>query len=409
MSKTWLIARYHFQGETRKRTFLLVVLSLPLFLIVTIGLGYLFSRLEEESTTLGYVDQAGLLVQMPVQAAGDSVRMVAFEVQEAAQVALEAGHIDAYYLLAPDYAETHHVELVYYEPPSRPAVHRFENAVRLNLVAGLSPAVIDRLLSGPSVTVRATELHLELPAAGPGAGQFVPLIAAAIFTFLVLTTSGYMMEVLVAEKENRTMEIMVTSVSPAQMMAGKTIGALGIGLIQLLVWLAFLAGAVWLGRSVLRIDWLQNLDVNVRGTTMAVALALPSYLCFAALGALIGSTLIDTQEAHQTGGLFFLPLFLPIYLIVPITQNLNGPLALGLSFFPVTSVMTFALRSLFIEVPVWQFATAGAIALACGAVLVWLAAKALRLSMLRYGQRLKWRDLFSRRRQPSGAATLTQV
>ena len=99
--------------------------------------------------------------------------------------------------------------------------------------------------------------------------------------------------------------------------------------------------------------------------------------------------------------LFFLPLFLPLYLMIPIMQNVNGPLSLGLSFFPLTSVMTMAIRNMFMEIPVWQVALSATIALAGGVVAVWLAGKAFRMSMLRYGQRLKWRDLFARRRSAS--------
>ena len=397
MSKMWLIAQHQFRQEVSKRSFLLVLFSLPLFLTFTIGMSYLVSRLEEESTTLGYVDQAGLLVETLAEPEEYKVRLVPFEAPEAARAALEAGEIDAYYVLAADYADTHQAELVYFEPPDRHARHYFRNVVRLNLMAGQPPAVVERTLSGANVTVRVTEWNREL-----SAGQFVvPLIAAAIFAFLVLTTSGYMMEVVVTEKENRTIEIVVSSVSPSQMMTGKIIGALGIALMQLAVWLVFLAGAAWLGGSVLEVDWLQNVNLNWRDILMIVVVALPSYLCIAALMTAVGTTLVESQEAQQAGALFFLPLFLPLYLLIPITQNLNGPLSLGLSFFPVTSVMTIGIRSMFMAIPVWQIVASATIALASGAVMVWLAGKAFRMSMLRYGQRLQWRDLFARRRSAS--------
>ncbi len=408
MSKVWLIAQHQFRQEVSKRSFLLVLFSLPLFLTFTIGLGYLTSRLEEGITTLGYVDQAGLLVETMAEPEEPQVRLVAFDTSEAAQAALEAGEVDAYYVLAvradADRAAAYQAELVYFEPPAHHAGSFLRNMVRLNLMADQLPAVVERVLSGANVTVRAIESNREFPGGGPGAGQFVPLIISAIFAFLVLTTSGYMMQVVVAEKESRTMEIVVSSVSPARMMAGKIIGALGIALMQLVVWLAFLVGAVWLGGSVLEMSWLQNVNLSWRDILMMVILALPSYLCIAALMTLVGSTLVESQEAQQAGALFFLPLLLPLYLLIPITQNLNGSLSLGLSFFPVTSVMTMAIRSLFIEVPVWQIAVSASIALVSGAVMVWLAGRAFRMSMLRYGQRLKWRDLFPRRRSASEAA-----
>jgi ABC-2 type transport system permease protein len=190
------------------------------------------------------------------------------------------------------------------------------------------------------------------------------------------------------------MEILISSVSATRMMVGKTIGTLGIGAMQLVVWLVFLTGAAWLGGSVLGVNWLQNISPNWRDVLMIVIVALPSYLCIAALMTAVGSTLVEVQEAQQVGPLFFMLLLLPLYLILPITHNLNGPLSLGLSFFPLTSVVTIGMRSIFMEIPVWQIAVSATIALASGAVMVWLAGKAFRVSMLRYGQRLRWRELF---------------
>jgi ABC-2 type transport system permease protein len=397
MSKMWLIAQRQFRQEVGKRSFLLVLFSMPLFLALTIGLGYLTSRLEEKSAALGYVDQAGLLVEL-AESKESQVHLVPFETPAGARAALEAGEIDAYYVLPADYADTHQAELVYFEPPDYSAMRHFQNVVRLNLMADQPPAVVERVLAGANVAVHATESNREFPAGGPGADQLVPLIAAAIFAFLVLTTSGYMMEVVVEEKENRTIEIVVSSVSTGQMIAGKIVGALGIALIQLAVWLAFLIGAVWLGSNVLEIDWLQNISPNWRDILMIVVVALPSYLCIAGLMTAVGSTLVESQEAQQIGPFFFILLLLPMYLLVPILQNPNSPLSLGLSFFPVTAVMTMAIRSMFTEIPAWQTAVSAVIALACGAVVVWLAGKAFRMSMLRYGQRLRWSELFARRR-----------
>jgi ABC-type Na+ efflux pump permease subunit len=110
----------------------------------------------------------------------------------------------------------------------------------------------------------------------------------------------------------------------------------------------------------------------------------------------VGTTLVESQEAQQAGPLLFLPLLLPVYLLIPIARNLNGPLSLGLSFFPLTGVMTMAVRSVFMEVPGWQFISAAVIALVSGLGMVWLAGQAFRISMLSYGRRLKLRDLFAR-------------
>lgn len=394
MSKTWLIARHHFRQETGKRTFLLVLFSLPLFLALTIGMGFLFSRLEQEQAVLGYVDPAGLLAQVPPGEDSGEVELVRYDTREAARAALDAGQIDAVYLLPADLAGQ--TELVYYEAPSGAAVRHFEDAVRLNLLAGQPPDLAARLMSRPAVTIRATDFNREYAGGGPGVGDFVPLMAAAVFSFLVMTTSGYMVGVVAEEKENRTMEVVITSVSPGQMMAGKLLGTLGIAVIQLSVWMAFLALGFLIGRGVLQVDWLQDLAVSWRSVLSILIAAVPFFFCIAAMMTLVGTMLTDSQEANMAAGLFFIPLFLPFYLIMPLAANPNGALAVALSLFPVTSVMTMAVRSLFTEVPIGQVAAAVGIALVSGVVLSWLTGKALRMGMLRYGRRLRLSEVLGR-------------
>jgi ABC-2 type transport system permease protein len=277
-------------------------------------------------------------------------------------------------------------------------------------MAGLSPALIERVLSGAEVTVRATSTGREFPGGDPTVAHFLPLIAAAIFSFLVITTFGYLGEAVVTEKENRTMEVVVTSVSAGRLMVGKIVGGLGIAVLQLVVWIVCLVLIVAAGGSVLDVEWLQNIDPNWRDVGMVVVVALPAYLFLAALTTALGATLVEAQELQQMGGLAFLVLFLPLYLLVPLSQEPNGTLALVFSFVPLTSVMTIATRSLLMEVPVWQVAVAAGIALASGVAMTWLAGKAFRANMLRYGQRVRLRELLGRRaaRVPDGEGRIVQ-
>lgn len=398
MSKVWLVAERQFREAVLKRTFLIVLLSLPGFLALTIGMGALSSRLNRGSTTLGYVDQAGLIVRTPAAPADHELRLTQFGTPEAARSALEAGQIDAYYVLPADYRASHHAELIYFERPDYEALHYFADMLRLNLLAGRSPAVVERAMAGAVVRVRATALNREFPAGGPGASDMAPLVAATLFAFLVLTVSGTLMEAVVEEKENRTMEIVVSSVSPNKMMAGKVIGILGIAVTLLAGWALFLTAAVWLGGTVLDVGWMQNLHPRWRDLGLLGIAAIPSFLFIAAFMALLSALIVDSQEAQQIGPLMFLVLFLPIYVVVPIAQHPNGALAIGASLLPATAVSTIAIRSLFMEVPAAQFIASAAISLVSGVVVVWLAGRTFRLSMLRYGQRLRLGELFSQLR-----------
>lgn len=391
--KVWLIAEYHFLQEARKRSFLVLLFALPLFLAFSAAMGYVFSLVHNERTTLGYVDPGGLLADPGAGPEEPDVTLLRFQTEADAHGALEAGEIDAYYLLSREPAVDRRASLVYFEAPPWAAARYFENLVRRNHMAGQPALLVERLISGASVTVRATTSNREFPGGDPTVAHFLPLIAAAIFSFLVLTTFGYLGEAVVAEKENRTMEVVITSVSAGRLMAGKILGGVGIALLQLLVWLACLALFVFVGGALLGIEWLQNIDPNWRDVALVVVVALPVYLLLAALTTVLGATLVEAQEVQQLGGLALIVLFLPVYLLVPLIQDPNSPLALAFSFFPLTSVVTIALRSLLVEVPAWQAGVAAAIALTSALLMVWLAGKAFRLSMLRYGQRVRWGEL----------------
>ena len=234
MTKVWLIAQHHFMKEARSRTFLLLLFALPLFLGFVTVFGYVFSVLQSDHTTLGYVDPAGWLANPEAGPPEPEVTLVRLDVEADARRALEAGEVDAYYLL-PASHDARLAQLVYYEPPGYTAARYFQDLVRRNAMAGLSPVLVERVLDGADVTVRATATNREFPGGDPTSAHLLPLIAAAIFSFLVITTFGYLGEAVVTEKENRTMEVIVTCVSVERLMAGKIVGGLGIALLLSLI------------------------------------------------------------------------------------------------------------------------------------------------------------------------------
>jgi ABC-2 type transport system permease protein len=378
---------------------------MPLFLTFIIGFGYLVSLTERDEMTLGYVDPAGIVIDPSPSIEAEDVTLVAYESPELAKLALENDEIDAYYRIDPNYGESRAAELVYKEEPPYKAMRHFEEVVRVNLVTDQAPEVAHRMLEGAVITVTATEYGREFPGGGPTAGLFVPLLAAAIFAFLIMTTSGYMTSVLAEEKASKTIEIVITSISEGRMMAGKVLGALGIAFLQLIVWMSFLLIGFWIAANLLDFSWLQDLAISWRDVLAVVAVALPAYLFMAALMSLIGSMLSDPNEAEQIGPVSMLLIFLPVYLIPVIFNNPNGAVALILSFFPPTSLVTIAMRSLVMVVPMWQIGLSVLISLIAGLFIIWLAGRAFRMSMLRYGKRLKVGDLF--RRKSSGQTAVS--
>jgi ABC-2 type transport system permease protein len=114
------------------------------------------------------------------------------------------------------------------------------------------------------------------------------------------------------------------------------------------------------------------------------------------LMALVGVAAVEVSEAQQVAGMFTLPVILPYWFIWNIMTSPNGPLALGLSFFPFTAPITLPMRAAFTIVPFWQVALSIVILLGCAVGAMWLASRAFRRGMLRYGKRLSLREIFAR-------------
>ena len=393
MSRIWLIGWHHFRQEVSKRSFLLVLLSLPLFLTLTIGLGALSVRLSDEEMVVGYVDPAHFLQDTTLAVTDEPVELLRFDDAAAAQTALTAGTILAYYALSPDFPANPQVELVYLTPPPWQAQNAFATLVQQNRLADQPADIRQRVLAGPTVAVHATASGRVFPTAGPTVAMFLPLLAAASLGFLIMTSSGYMMEVIITEKENRTMEILVASLSAGKILFGKTMGALGLAALQALIWFLCFVGAAGLG-SLLEIGWLQNLHPDWGDIGLILLIGGPVYIFMAAVMTAIGSTLVDSQDAQQAGPFYLLILYIPFFFLGAIAESPHGPVALALSFFPPTALTAFALRLLFDAIPTWQVIVFLLVSLAGGGGMIWLAGKAFRLSLLRYGQRLRWRELF---------------
>jgi ABC-2 type transport system permease protein len=179
-------------------------------------------------------------------------------------------------------------------------------------------------------------------------------------------------------------------------MGGKIAGVVAISLTQLATWIAFAALALFVGGQILRIEVIQNLSLDLRILLPIAVLCVPAYVMIAALLTAVGATVTESQEAQQVTGLFMLPLWIPFWFAPAIIENPDSSLALALSLFPPTSLTTFILRQMFSQIPLWQLAASTTILTACALGAIWLAGRAFRLGMLRYGQRLNWRELFPR-------------
>jgi ABC-2 type transport system permease protein len=397
MIKFWRVALQEYRRHVFTKRFLFGLLSVPLIMVLMVGLIFLIIAMDNNTTPIGYVDHSGLLANplpAPVPEPPDKpVPMIAYSSEVEAAAALKAGTIQAYYVLPADYLTTGALRRVHYVDVKAPARQQFAAFLAANLLAGTDPAIAQRLMNGPDVTVQSADGRRSI-GSDNWFSFLLPMVAGIGFVIAMFSTGGYLMQAVVEEKENRTMEVIVTSVSPNQFMSGKIVADIAIGLTQILVWVLFIVVPILLARN--SFSFLQGLQISPQTVIVLVFTMLPSFVLVAALMAAIGASVTEAREGQQLVSMISFPIWIPYMLTGILMQSPNSPVAVVLSLLPLTAPISMLMRDGLTILPAWQIAACALIQISGAAVAIWLAGRAFRLGMLRYGKRLAWRELFAR-------------
>jgi ABC-2 type transport system permease protein len=401
MNKLWRVAAYEYRRNVFKKSFILMLLSIPCFIAVGIGFGLFLESLQDNSQPVGYVDHAGVLDKARLSPEIKSrwaaeysaqVTFIPFPTEVEARLALQANQIQACFILPANYMATRRVEVVYVQEPGENAWRQFWDMLQLHLLAEQPPEVAYRSASGTKFVVRSVDGMRQAPISGPTFGLLMPLFIAMAFVFMLMMSSGYTLSAVADEKENRTIEVLATSLSPLQLIGGKIVGIVAISLTLLFSWTMVVVCGVLIGRQA-GVGWFNDLSLDWRTVLAVVTIAIPAYVLAVALMTAIGVMVPTTQEGQSVSGIFFILHFLPLYVSWAFLSNPHSALAILLSVLPFTSLMTVGMRNLFTIVPAWQVALSVVVQVLCAGGAIWLASRALRLGMLRYGQRLTFRRL----------------
>lgn len=254
----------------------------------------------------------------------------------------------------------------------------------------------------------------------------------AIYFFIFMFASQVLRGVL-EEKTNRIVEVLISSVKPMELMMGKIIGIAMVGLTQFLIWVG-LTFVIIFGVQIAAPDIFQSETImqqmaSPEATMVAQtqmthidAAAMPTvsvftlidhyfnvsftvlllsflfyfifgYLIYAALFAAVGSAVDNETDSQQFTLPVTIPLLLTIMLLMPITENPNGPLAFWMSMIPLTSPVAMLIR-LPSGVPLVQLISSMVICVTFFVFCVWFASKVYRVGILMYGKKVTYRELF---------------
>lgn len=403
MHKMWLVAQHEYLTNLKRRSFLFAAFGLPVFIgvvmIIVFGLVGNSEGTLEDAGQVGYIDEAGVLsaeVDKPAT-------FTRYGDEATARAALDEGTLGAYFVVPSDYLSMGRVRLVNYSTSSEALRDAVENFLRANLAASLDPNIpLERVQDPVNMTVHLLDTGRTLEQEAVIGLFLVPFMFSVIFLMSSQITSGFLMSGVVEEKTNRIMEILITSVTPMQILAGKLLGLGALGLTQLVVWAV--VAVVGLNFSE-QIPFLQGIVIPPDLIIFGLIYFLLGYFFMASIMAGIGAVVGSEQESRQYAGIISLVLAAPFFAITSFITDPNGTVPVLLTLIPFTAPLSAIMRLSFGTIPPEQLILSIAILLATTIFIVWISARIFRWALLLYGKRVTPRELWRVIRGTSGIAT----
>lgn len=406
MNKTLRVIRHEFVQLVRQKGYIIVSLLFPLVSFATVG-GYQViqditaEKAEDEITKIGYVDMAGGFSDTSQVA---EIELLQYPSEEEAKNALVAGDVEEYFLITPDYISTGQIDrfTLKREVEMSGTVHY---AVRSFLLHNLfrdrvSGDVLERVQN--PVWFQSTRLDstggVSTEQGGVVSVFLVPYIFTLLFWISVLSSSFTLIEGLGDEKENRVMEILLSSVSARQLMTGKILGLGAAGLLQIVFWFVSAFLVAGLASSTIG-GMFAGLEIPGRLIGFGLGYFVLGYLLFAVLFSCIGAIVPTYRDGQQLSFFVIMPAVVPLMVIYFLVENTDHALTTFMTLFPVTAPITSIIRLAVSEIPAWQIILSFVLMLAAITVIFLLGTRIFRTYLLMYGKRPAFRDIFRSLRQ----------
>ncbi len=209
--------------------------------------------------------------------------------------------------------------------------------------------------------------------------RMIPMVFMMLIWVGVFTSGQHLMLSTIEEKSNRVMEVLLSAVSPFQLMTGKIFGHGGVGLLIVSIYSSVgVAGLI----VAAKMNYIDPMDL-----VYLVVFYLMAFFMIASMMAAVGSAVSDIREANTLVTPVMLIVMIPLMLWMPIIEAPNGSIATACSFIPPAIPFAMILRLAAEEpIPVWQIPAAIAWGYVCVFLMVWGASKIFRVGVLMYGK-----------------------
>ena len=396
-SKMLLIFRHEFLHTVKRAGFFILALSLPVLALLGIGVFHIVSGTIEPSVEvarIGYFDESGDFSKYTTQG---NIILISYETQESATQALIKKDIKEYFIIPQDFISTGIIKRYVTQrelAPSPTTAAAINDFLSSNLLAGKVPeSTIARIKSPPNlITTTLTSTGATATQQGGYANFIIPGVFSLLLALSLMFNSSYVLESLSEEKENRLMEILLSSVSTRQLLTGKVLGRGTAGLIQVIVWVISIPLLLRLASPSIG-GFISSVKIPPGFLALGIVYFILGYLLFGVLSVAVAAISPTIREANALASIYALFVFVPFWFLSLLMFFPNSPVWIIFSIFPFSAPVMIMLRLGITGVPVWQIAVSIAVLLSCIIGGLFLAAKLLRTYILMYGKRPKLNEI----------------
>jgi ABC-2 type transport system permease protein len=254
--------------------------------------------------------------------------------------------------------------------------------------AGIDPARMEEL------TKRVELDAVQVPGTGASGGGVAGLIFAVVLFFLlymsILIWGQQVMMGVLEEKGTRVIEVLISAITPFELMMGKLLGICLVGLTQLGIWLGTVLALTAPGvvASLAFLPPGATMPTLTLGMTLNLAfLFILGFFAYATFYAAIGASFNNLQEAQQVSSVLVIFVVAPAMVLNSVINDPNSTMAVAMSLFPLFTPLLMPLRIALEMPPAWQLALAYALTLAFVIGMIWICSRIYRVGILMYGKK----------------------
>ncbi len=253
---------------------------------------------------------------------------------------------------------------------------------------GLEPWAAERLTR--EIKLAAYRVTEEGAAREEGQSAIAAHALALIIYLVVILYGSMMLRAAVAEKASKTVEIILSSVRPWQLMLGKILGVGAVGLTQIGVWLA-VAGVILVyaagAQAFAEVEFLKNLPIGVDTLFLFLGLFLTGYFLYGGMYASVGGIASTEQEASQLQIPVTLLVVIPLLIIPIVLESPASGTAAVLSWIPFFTPVLFIARYVLGAVELWEVPLIFALQVLAILCVAWIGGRIYRVGLLMTGKR----------------------